>query len=210
MKEQLKSTPFYHFIRNIYVKWQQRKEFNVWKKKGGGGASPHILKQKVIKEFSKKNNLKVLVETGTYYGDMVEAMKKYFNKIYSIELDKELYIKAKNRFNNQKKISLKQGDSSVVLKNIMQLLNEPAIFWLDGHYSAGITAKGEKETPILEELNVILNESELSHIILIDDARLFGVDRDYPSIKGLSQFIKEKRTEAIISVKDDIIRVVLN
>jgi hypothetical protein len=210
MMQQLQSTPFYHFIRNIYVKWDQRKEFNAWKKKGKGGSSPHILKQKIIREFSNNNNLKTLVETGTYRGDMVEAMKKYFNKIYSIELDKELYRKAKNRFNNQKKISIKQGDSSNVLKNIIPLLSEPAIFWLDGHYSAGVTAKGEKETPILEELNVILNESRLSHILLIDDARLFGVDRNYPSIKKLSQFIKEQRAEAIISVKDDIIRVVLN
>jgi len=209
MKQQLQSTSFYHFIRNIYIRWYQRKEFNSWKKEKGG-ASPHLLKQKIIKDLSKENNLKILVETGTYYGDMVQAMKKYFNKIYSIELDKELYRKAKNRFNGQIKISLKQGDSSIELKDIMKLLNEPAIFWLDGHYSAGVTAKGEKETPILEELNIILDERKFNHIILIDDARLFGVDRDYPTIEELSQFIKKQRAEANISVKDDIIRVVLN
>ena len=35
----------------------------------------------------------------------------------------------------------------------------PAIFWLDGHYSAGITAMGEQATPIFKELTHIFGDS---------------------------------------------------
>ena len=48
-------------------------------------------------------------------------------------------------------------------------------FWLDGHYSAGKTFKGEKDCPIEDELNAI--EENLENFakisILIDDIRLF-------------------------------------
>jgi hypothetical protein len=44
------------------------------------------------------------------------------------------------------------------------------MFWLDRHYSGGFTAKGEKDCPIIEELDAISNGSHLKHSILIDDA----------------------------------------
>jgi hypothetical protein len=47
-----------------------------------------------------------------------------------------------------------------VLPLIIKDLNEPAIFWLDGHYSSGITAKGDKICPIFEELDSIFNNSK--------------------------------------------------
>ena len=55
-----------------------------------------------------------------------------------------------------------QGDSGKVLSEILLEINEPAIFWLDGHYTAGITARGVKECPIFEELDCIFNTKELN------------------------------------------------
>ena len=40
-----------------------------------------------MREYGEKFGLKALVETGTYYGEMVAATKHYFDRIYSIELD---------------------------------------------------------------------------------------------------------------------------
>ena len=37
-------------------------------------------------------------------------------------------------------ISIIQGDSGKILNSITNKLKKPAIFWLDGHYSSGITA----------------------------------------------------------------------
>ena len=84
-------------------------------------------------------------------------------------------------------------------------LNDPAIFWLDGHYSSGITAKGELECPIYGELDAIFSFQSLNHLILIDDARLFNGTNDYPTIPELINYVKQKNSKYTISITDDII-----
>jgi hypothetical protein len=37
---------------------------------------PHFVKQSVVRKYAKKFRIEVLVETGTYHGAMVEAMRK--------------------------------------------------------------------------------------------------------------------------------------
>jgi hypothetical protein len=89
----------------------------------------------------------------------------------------------------------------------MNKIDQPALFWLDGHYSAGVTAKGEKDTPIYEELNQILSSKDKGHVIIIDDARCFGTDPNYPSIKELIDFIKSIRINLDIVIQDDCILI---
>ena len=62
-----------------------------------------------IQEYQDKYQYKILVETGTYLGDMVEAQKKRFRKIYSIELGIDLFDKATKRFKNDKNVTIVQG-----------------------------------------------------------------------------------------------------
>ena len=50
-----------------------------------------------------------------------------------------------------------QGDSGIELMNLAARIDQPSLFWLDGHYSAEETAKGDKETPVIEELQHILD-----------------------------------------------------
>jgi hypothetical protein len=168
--------------------------------------SLHIIKQNNIHKYRELFNVAILVETGTYLGDMVEAQKSYFKQVFSIELGLDLYQKAVERFKADKNVKILQGDSGNVLKDLVPKINEPVLFWLDGHYSAGATAKSDKNTPILAEMEVILNQP-LGHVILIDDARLFGVDEDYPSIPELCQFILSIKPDRKIIVADDIISV---
>lgn len=113
---------------------------------------------------------------------MIHAVNKKFKKIYSIELNEPLYRKARKRFAKNNHILIIFGDSTVQLKKILPKIDKPCLFWLDAHYSGKGTAKGDLETPIMEEMNLILNHSNLKHIILIDDARLFIGKNDYPSI----------------------------
>ena len=138
---------------------------------------------------------------------MANALKNDFDCIYSIEISKELYNKAKKRFKTDKIIKLIQGDSGVELEKIINKINQPTLFWLDAHYSYGITTKGKKETPIFEELNSILKTQEFRYVIVIDDARCFGTHSDYPSIEVLSDFIKSKVSNISIVIQDDMIRV---
>jgi hypothetical protein len=94
----------------------------------------------------------------------------------------------------------------VALKGLLHGLHEPALFWLDGHYSGGNTGKGEKDTPIMAELATIY-ASDIPHVVLIDDARCFGTDKDYPSQNELASYIKTLRPSASILVKNDCIVV---
>jgi hypothetical protein len=170
---------------------------------------PHIVKQKAIEEFREKFQINILVETGTYLGDMVEAQRTSFEKIYSIELSEKLFNRAVKRFKDNSHITILQGDSGVVLNKLITEIDQPALFWLDGHYSGGITAKAEKECPVPEELDTIL-KSSLPHIILIDDARLFNGTQDYPTIEEIKNMINKRDDSYLLEIKDDIIRITFN
>ncbi len=170
-------------------------------------AIAHSTKQKTIKEYASKFSVRVLIETGTYLGEMIEATKDSFDIIFSIELDQQLYEQAVEKFVDYEHILLVQGDSSSELPKVLDGINQPCLFWLDGHYSGGITAKGKMETPIVEEVRHILNHSITDHVILIDDARLFVGRDDYPTLEELKKIILEKRPSWRWEVKDDIIRV---
>ena len=47
---------------------------------------PQVIKQRIVKQYQSRYSLNVFVETGTYLGDMVDAMKSRFREIYSVEL----------------------------------------------------------------------------------------------------------------------------
>jgi hypothetical protein len=196
-------------FKNIFKKKEvidHEEQFAVWEKNGRPWPPPHIVKQKAIEEYRKKFQTKILVETGTYMGDMVEAQRSSFEKIYSIELSEKLFNRAKKRFKDHSHITILQGDSGVVLNKLIHEIDRPALFWLDGHYSGGITAKAEKECPVPEELVTIL-KSSLPHIILIDDARLFNGTKDYPTIEKIEEIIKASNRQYLVEITDDIIRL---
>jgi hypothetical protein len=197
-----------NYIRSKQNLWFRTIVVWHWKRKGCPVPPPHQVKQMVIEEYQKRYSCSVLVETGIYLGDMVEAQGNNFKRIISIELDQHLYERAKHKFRKKSHITIYQGDSSKILPQIMPTITESALFWLDGHYSAGFTAKGDKETPIYEELEVIFQDSTHDHILLVDDARLFTGQSDYQTIEELSDFIRGKNKDYIIEVKDDIIRAV--
>lgn len=178
-----------------------------WRIQGRPVWQPHLLKRQIIREYATKYSLRILVETGTFWGDMVNAMKSNFDQIYSIELSSFLNKMAVLRFKDFKTIELLQGDSGVELCNVVNRLRQPALFWLDGHYSGGITAKGIEDTPILKELRYILTSQNSGHVIIIDDARCFGQDPAYPSIETLCTYIKSINSSVDITIQDDCIRI---
>ena len=204
----IKNTTLYHAYRNRKVRKKQQRELANWEKNGRPMPPPHLIKQRTIRTQADRFGIHVLVETGTFHGDMLEAMKGRFKRLYSIELSEALYERAQARFKKDTHIELIQGDSAKAMGQLVGRLDEPALFWLDGHYSQGITAMGEKVTPIFEELEHIFNAGEKKHVIIIDDARCFGDDEGYPTMEELTGFINEKCPGAEITVQDDSIIVV--
>jgi len=208
LRQLVKRTPLYQPLRNWAARRRQVREYDAWLRAGRPLPPPHLLKQRTLLAQSERFGLRILVETGTYHGDMVEALKNRFDRIYSIELSRDLYEQAALRFRGVAKIELLQGDSGAELARILPKLDRPALFWLDGHYSAGDTAKGERDTPIFQELRHILGAPDQGHVIVIDDARCFGTDPAYPTIDELSAFIRSRRSNVDITVEDDSIRVI--
>jgi hypothetical protein len=194
-----------NFVVDSYL---GRKRIINWIGDGTPIPPPHDIKRLAILYYGAANGIDTLVETGTYLGDMVWAQKDFFRKIYSIELSSDLYERAKLRFRGAHNVELLHGDSSQKLAEVIRKLEAPALFWLDGHYSGGITAKGDKECPIFEELTHIF-ASGMAHVILIDDARTFIGANDYPTIPELSEFI-HAQSNYTIRIQNDIIALLPN
>lgn len=133
------------------------------------------------KTFEKYNKNSIFIETGSYLGDGIyQALYSGYDKIISIELSNKLYLHCKNRFINHSNVMLYNGDSSDILGELLEDIDVPVTFWLDGHYSSGMTQRGKLMSPLMEELDIIKNHHINNHTILIDDMRCWKKeDPDY-------------------------------
>jgi hypothetical protein len=184
-----------------------RKKVFIWQLKGRPIPPPHAVKQNIVKSYAAKFSLRNFIETGTYMGEMIDAVLNTFSKITSIEFGPALTERAKNRFSSYSHVKIIQGDSGQVLPEVMANINEPCLFWLDAHYSGGVTAKNALETPIVKELSVLLEYSCPDHVILINDAREFTGQNNYPLLEEVRNLIAAKHPDWIMQVKDDVIRI---
>lgn len=192
--------------RKVYESYF-KKQHVLWEANGRNLPPSHLLKQQALLDLAQRYELSILVETGTFMGDMIYALYPYFKKLYSIELSEHYHQQATRRFALVKKVNLILGDSAEKLNIIVPQLEQPALFWLDGHYSGGDTALGAKECPVYEELAAIFSSTE-NHIIVIDDARLFVGKNDYPTLEALRSFVLQHWPEASISIENDSIRII--
>ncbi len=114
------------------------------------------------------------IETGTFRGDSAAALSTVFDEVWTIELSHELHRSAVARFSEDPRIHVIQGSSLDVLGTIASDARAPTLYWLDGHWSGGLTAGQGAECPLIGELGLIdSSQSAADSCILIDDARLF-------------------------------------
>jgi hypothetical protein len=166
---------------------------------------PQSVKLAVVRNNIPTPRPSVFVETGTYHGDTVAAVKDMYARVISIEVDETLYKKACTRFANDKNIRIVHGDCAREMPAILATLQQPAVFWLDGHYSGEDTGKGEVEDPILISLKQIAASTVREHVIFIDDARTFDGRDGRPDISDVFNYIKKIDSRYIIRVQSDII-----
>jgi len=188
-----------------YLNWRNE-IFYKWEMESKPIPSPHAVKQKIIHDYLTKYGCEIFIETGTLHGDMIEAQRLFFKKLYSIELDLELFNEAVKKFRYDRKVHIINGDSGKVMFDLIKRINKRAIFWLDGHYSGTYTAMGDLECPIYEELKAIFSSKIKNHILIIDDARCFNGDNSYPSISELKDFVLNYNPNYKMTIDTDIIR----
>jgi hypothetical protein len=177
-----------------------------WNLRGRPVRSPHLLKQRIVRDFGLKYGLKTLVETGTYHGEMVSAMKAKFTAIYSIEQDPELAQKARSKFAGYPHIHILQGDSQKILPELVSSLTQRALFWLDAGYYGWAGAQGDTQR-LSVELDAILSHREMGHIILMDDARGLNGMNGAPTLAGVTHQIQSRFPEMKVEVAYDILRI---
>ncbi len=143
---------FKAFVRNSYPYrtlrlWQG---FIGWGKSSYAAPSPHFIKQKVLLRNAISGA--TWVETGTHLGQTTKELSKHGTFVYSIEPEPTLYSNAADYFKSYPNVEILKGVSEEVFPSLLPKLSGDINFWLDGHYSTGITFKGPQDTPILEEL----------------------------------------------------------
>jgi hypothetical protein len=158
-----------------------------------------------IFEYADRHGLRTLVETGTLFGDTIAATRHRFDHVYSIELSPELHEKAKRRLRRHRNVTLLQGDSADVLPGLLARLPEPCLFWLDAHYSAGVSARGPLDSALRSELAAILQRDNPRDVILIDDAPYLSGESGWPTWHELEVLCAER--ELRISEADRIVRI---
>ena len=133
----------------------------------------------------------VFIETGTFLGSTAKLVAELGYKVTTIELSVDLHARAREVL-EPLGVTCLIGDSGVLLKQALASVppQSNVFLWLDGHYSAGETAKGGSDTPIARELFAVeshLRTSDAAVLVKVDDIRGFG-SGDYPSLDKLVDF----------------------
>ncbi|HSE39351.1 MAG TPA: class I SAM-dependent methyltransferase [Acidobacteriota bacterium] len=128
------------------------------------------------------SGVSTFVETGTFYGNTAFWASTKFKKVITIERSEIVFKKATETYGHVQNIEFRQGDSVAELAQLVPTLKEPAIFWLDSHWSGGETYGKEDECPLLQELKSF-QPASCKHVLMIDDARLFSSPPPLPHRK---------------------------
>ena len=202
MRSLLKQTPIYPALKRL----GHYPDYWWWKLRGEPRRIPHLVKQRTVLEYAKAFRLATLVETGTYYGEMIAAVAHHFRRIYSIEIDPHLAALAQKQFRPFHHIQIIQGDSQTVLPKLLREISEPCLWWLDAGYCGWIGEIGNPRR-LTAELSAILGDEIRDHVILMDDADgIIGEDGS-PGAEELISSIQRAYPDRQVEIARNILRI---
>jgi hypothetical protein len=173
--------------------------FGAWRERGYSAPSPEEVKRACL--LRNGINGGVWVETGTYLGSTTAFLAQHASIVFSIEPEPALFERASVVLEKFENVRLINGVSEQVFPSLLPTLRGDVSFWLDGHYSEGITFKGATDTPIVEELNWIAEcLPSLGRVsVMIDDIRCFEPSHeafmDYPNRDFLVDWCRVNRCD---------------
>jgi hypothetical protein len=203
--------PFRKLLRNLpfygaYKALGHYPDFWYWKLRGKPVRSPHLLKQRAVREYARHYGLRTLIETGTYYGEMIAAMKNDFERVFSIEFDAELARRAARRFAGDPRVRILKGDSQKVLPELLKSIAEPALFWLDAGYWGWADLARDPER-LSVEVEAALSHPVKGHVVLMDDARMLDGRNGAPTFEEMRARIAARFPNRRVELRHDIIRI---
>lgn len=202
LRKLLRRTPLFGAYKSLVL----YPDYWSWKLRGEPQRSPHLLKQRTVRACAKRYGLSTLMETGTYYGEMVCAMKRHFDLIYSVEFDPRLAQRAMRKFARYPHIHIVEGDSQRVLPELLRSLTQPALFWLDAGYYGWEGVHVDRQR-LSRELEAILHHRVPGHVILMDDAHTLDGRNGALTVEGLKSRVASEFPGRAVEVKHDIVRI---
>ena len=171
----------------------------------------------LVLHLTNLRKCETFVETGTYQGETASWAAQHFTHVITVENSLSLYEETSTRLKEKQNIEFRFGDSRTQMAAIVQDLKSPAVFWLDSHWCGGSSYGADDQCPILDELR-ILNQSDIEHLILIDDARLFlappplpNQAEQWPTIADICTLLNNgKHTRYTVVFEDVILSVPLH
>jgi hypothetical protein len=165
-------------------------------------------KIRVLKKYAPASEYDIAVETGTLFGVSALRLSRHFSRVYTIEINRELYEKAAAKFKDHDRVRVLFGDSKLVLRELLKEIRQPCLFYLDAHFSgdratdwkqsrwrgyrvdtgyAGDRPSAENQVPLFEEIKAIHDGLKCRCLIYIDDVDKFdenGVGLRDKNFKG--------------------------
>ena len=186
-------------LHHIYRRFHQQFPLYYWVTQGFQVPCPNPVKWKLLLRHGGRG---IWIETGTYLGDTTLFLDGKSKKVITIEPSLELFNSAKERFKGYKNIEIVNSDSENclggIVSNLGNLSGEEISFWLDGHFSEGLTFQGIQDTPVIFELNTIsqLFDTPNNIVIFVDDVRCFNPKNKeyetYPSLVLLLEWCQSQ------------------
>ncbi|WP_293335749.1 FkbM family methyltransferase [Microcoleus sp. CAWBG58] len=165
----------------------------------------------IIYKLKQAYGINNFIETGTYQGHTAYWASQVFEQVFTIEYSQDIYQKVTEKYGHIKNIDFLYGDTRNLLQNTVSQLESPSLFWLDAHWSGGLTYGESDECPLLAEIEII-NRSDCEHFILIDDARLFlspppppHSPQQWPDISNILNLLNPGKNSRHIVIVDDVI-----
>ena len=185
-------------------------------------ANFHVDIGRLLTDIRDEFGVTHFIETGTNVGETAEWASGEFEQVTTVELDDDLYNQALDARGHIDNINFVKGMSQEELRSIVPELEEPAIFHLDAHCGGKWAASAGESLertdldicPLEEEL-AILAESDVTHYLIIDDARIFTSPRrepfdmdEWPNLQDVIHAIEAIDPEYEIMIyKDEIIAI---
>jgi|TARA_R110000796_G_scaffold140149_4_gene256292 hypothetical protein len=130
----------------------------------------HPLTRKELFNKYKLDN-KIFFETGTHKGESVQtALDLGFEKVVTVELIHNFFNECAFKFIDKPNVNLFYGHSNDKMDEMLNLVDSPALFWLDGHVD------GVNADCLWDELEHIKNHTIKTHTIIVDDIPLYFGD----------------------------------
>lgn len=179
-----------------------------WFLKGSVPPYPPSMKRRFLSNLGISGAL--WIETGTYLGETTKYLSRKKYDVITIEPSPSLYKFNERRFKKHPNVRVIYGTSQDKLASAISLTDANYNFWLDGHYSGGLTHNGG-DAPILIELEQIYRHvmPNRNFMIFVDDFRLTKQgtqgDSTYPARDELMGWILSKGL--MWNVEKDILQI---